>query len=67
MTNSDTIAELLFEILSDAPDDKANLLFAALEDFKTKTHRSYDGVRKQAFSRKMVDAMEEARRYRQAH
>jgi hypothetical protein len=63
-SGSDKIAEVLFDALIETPDEQLGALRAALEEFKQNYHRSYDGVRKQPFCRKMIDAIEEAYSYR---
>jgi hypothetical protein len=60
MGYSDNIAEALVEAPEDASDKSLAGLGEALAEFKTKAHRSYDGVRRQPFANKLVGAIEEA-------
>lgn len=63
-TKSDAIASALFHALIDAPDADAEVLFAALKDFRDTRSASYRGVRNQPFADRLVNAIEEAAAYR---
>jgi hypothetical protein len=59
-TSGDKISEALFNALTTCERGDLAELEGTLKAFKETFHRSYDGVRKQPFARKLIDAMEEA-------
>lgn len=59
-TSGDKIAEALHDALCDSSIEDMLLLKAEVNAFKKTYRRSYDGVKKQPFCRKLLDAIEEA-------
>ena len=59
-TSGDKIAEALFDCLTESGAQDLFSLEDEIREFKTKYWRSYDAVKKQPFTRKLLDAIEEA-------
>lgn len=60
VTSSEKIADALTSALLESDEYARNELFAELRAFRTTYRRSYDGVKKQPFARRLIDAIEDA-------
>ena len=57
LTSGDKIAAALHDAILYAPPEEQCDLFSAISEFRLKYHRSYDAVRRQPFTRKLLDAI----------